>query len=107
MSGTRKLAAILVTDVVGFSRLAGADEQRTLARLRALRGDLVDPAVAAHLEPPLDLFVDDLPNMDADAKLDPPFRRHPRVALDETVLHFNGAAHRIDHAAEFDDRTVA
>ena len=48
MSGTRKLAAILVTDVVGFSRLAGADEQRTLARLRALRGDLVDPAVAAH-----------------------------------------------------------
>ena len=48
MSETRKLAAIIVTDVVGFSRLAGADEQRTLARLRALRGDLVEPAVAAH-----------------------------------------------------------
>ena len=45
---TRKLAAILVTDIVGFSRLAGIDEERTLARLRALRGDLVDPAVAAH-----------------------------------------------------------
>jgi class 3 adenylate cyclase len=44
----RKLAAILVTDIVGFSRLAGLDEERTLARLRALRGDLVDPAVAAH-----------------------------------------------------------
>ena len=48
MSETRKLAAILVTDIVGFSRLAGIDEQRTLARIRALRGDLIDPAVAAH-----------------------------------------------------------
>jgi adenylate cyclase len=48
MSGTRKLAAILVADVVGYSRLAGADEERTLARLRALRGDLLDPAIAAH-----------------------------------------------------------
>ena len=48
MGETRKLAAILVSDIVGFSRLAGADEQRTLARIRALRGDLVDPAVAAH-----------------------------------------------------------
>ena len=37
MSETRKLAAILVSDVVGYSRLAGADEKRTLARLRALR----------------------------------------------------------------------
>ena len=48
MSATRKLAAILVADVVGFSRLAGADEDRTLARLRGLRSDLIDPAVAAH-----------------------------------------------------------
>jgi len=45
---TRKLAAILVTDVVGYSRLAGADEERTLARLRALRRDLIDPTVALH-----------------------------------------------------------
>ena len=45
---TRKLAAILAADVVGFSRLAGADEEGTLARLRALRGDLIDPTVAAH-----------------------------------------------------------
>jgi adenylate cyclase len=44
----RKLAAILVADVAGYSRLAGADEERTLARLRALRGDLIDPATAAH-----------------------------------------------------------
>ena len=45
---TRKLAAILAADVVGFSRLAGADEERTLARLRALRSDLMDPTIAVH-----------------------------------------------------------
>ena len=48
MAETRKIAAILVADVVGYSRLAGADEDRTLARLRALRSDLIDPAIAAH-----------------------------------------------------------
>jgi adenylate cyclase len=48
MSETRKLAAILVADVVGYSRLAGADEDRTLARLRALRSDLIDPSIALH-----------------------------------------------------------
>jgi adenylate cyclase len=48
MSETRKIAAILVADVVGYSRLAGADEDRTLARLRALRSDLIDPAIAVH-----------------------------------------------------------
>ena len=35
-------------DVVGYSRLVGADEERTLARLRGLRSDLIDPAVTAH-----------------------------------------------------------
>jgi len=48
MAETRKLAAILVSDVVGYSRLAGSDEDRTLARLRALRSDLIDPTVAVH-----------------------------------------------------------
>jgi adenylate cyclase len=48
MAGTRKLAAILAADMVGYSRLAGADEDRTLARLRALRSDLIDPAIAVH-----------------------------------------------------------
>jgi TolB-like protein/class 3 adenylate cyclase len=48
MSETRKLAAILVADVVGYSRLAGTDEDRTLSRLRGLRSDLIDPAIAAH-----------------------------------------------------------
>jgi adenylate cyclase len=48
MSETRKIAAILVSDVVGYSRLAGADEDRTLARLRALRSDLIDPTISVH-----------------------------------------------------------
>ena len=48
MSETRKLAAILVADVVGYSRLAEADEEGTLARLRALRSDLIDPTIAVH-----------------------------------------------------------
>ena len=50
MSETRKIAAILVADIVGYSRLTGADEDRTLARLRGLRSDLIDPAIAAHRE---------------------------------------------------------
>jgi class 3 adenylate cyclase/TolB-like protein len=45
---TRKLAAILVADIVGYSRLASVDEERTLARVRGLRSDLIDPAIAAH-----------------------------------------------------------
>ena len=48
MTESRKLAAILAADVVGFSRLTGADEDRTLARLRALRSDLIDPTIAVH-----------------------------------------------------------
>ncbi len=48
MSETRKLAAILVSDVVGYSRLAGADEDRILARLRTLRSDLIDPIISVH-----------------------------------------------------------
>ena len=48
MSETRKLAAILVADVVGYSRRAGSDEDRTLARLRALRSELIDSTIALH-----------------------------------------------------------
>ena len=48
MVETRRLAAILAADVVGFSRMTGADEDRTLARLRALRSDLIDPTLAVH-----------------------------------------------------------
>src|SRR3984893_7324660 len=48
MGGMRKSAAILVADIVGYSRLAGVDEDRTLSRLRGLRSDLIDPAIDAH-----------------------------------------------------------
>jgi TolB-like protein/class 3 adenylate cyclase len=48
MSENRKLTAILAADVVGFSRLTSADEDRTLARLRALRSDLIDPTISVH-----------------------------------------------------------
>jgi adenylate cyclase len=48
MAETRKLTAILAADVAGYSKLASADEERTLARLRGLRSDLFDPAIAAH-----------------------------------------------------------
>jgi adenylate cyclase len=48
MGETRKIAAILAADVVGYSRLARADEDRTLARLRTLRSDLIDPTIAVH-----------------------------------------------------------
>jgi TolB-like protein/class 3 adenylate cyclase len=47
MAETRKIAAILAADVVGFSRMASADEDRTLARLRALRAEIVDPTIAS------------------------------------------------------------
>ena len=48
MDETRKIATMLAADVVGYSRLTGADEDRTLARLRALRSDLIDPTIAMH-----------------------------------------------------------
>jgi adenylate cyclase len=46
MAETRKIAAILAADVVGFSRMASTDEDRILARLRSLRAELIDPTVA-------------------------------------------------------------
>ena len=48
MSQTRRLAAILAADVVGYSRLMGADEEGTLERFKALRRELVDPKIAEH-----------------------------------------------------------
>ena len=44
----RRLAAILSADVVGYSRLMGIDEAGTLARLNALRREVIDPTIAAH-----------------------------------------------------------
>ena len=42
----RKLAAVLVADVVGYSRLTAEDEEGTINRLRRLRAEIVDPAIA-------------------------------------------------------------
>jgi adenylate cyclase len=44
----RKLAAILAADVAGYSRLMGVDEEGTLTRLKALRVEVIDPAIATH-----------------------------------------------------------
>ncbi len=44
----RRLAAILAADVVGYSRLMGADEAGTISALKALRQDVIEPLVAAH-----------------------------------------------------------
>ncbi len=44
----RRLAAILATDVVGYSRLIRADEEGTIAALKALRAELIDPKLAEH-----------------------------------------------------------
>jgi adenylate cyclase len=44
----RHLAAILAADVAAYSRLMGADEVGTLARLRTYRGEVLDPAIKMH-----------------------------------------------------------
>ena len=44
----RRLAAVLAADVAGYSRLTGADEEGTLARLKVIRKSLIDPAIASH-----------------------------------------------------------
>src|SRR5437016_8211577 len=44
----RRLAAILAADIAGYSRLMGADEEGTLARLKALRAELIDPSITGH-----------------------------------------------------------
>jgi hypothetical protein len=48
MAATRRLAAILAADVVGYSRLIGADEEGTLDRLRAIRTDVIYPKITEH-----------------------------------------------------------
>lgn len=44
----RRLAAIFVADVVGFSRLMGVEEEKTLSRLKALQTEVIHPAIASH-----------------------------------------------------------
>jgi class 3 adenylate cyclase len=47
----RRLAAILAADVAGYSRLMGEDDEGTLAALKAIRQELVDPKIAGHRGP--------------------------------------------------------
>ena len=44
----RRLSAILAGDIAGYSRLMGANEEGTLATLRAHRGEFIDPTIAQH-----------------------------------------------------------
>jgi len=44
----RRLAAILAADVVGYSRMMGADEEGTLAALKSIRREFIDPKIAEH-----------------------------------------------------------
>src|ERR1700676_1469214 len=44
----RRLTAVLAADVVGYSRLMGTDEEGTLAALKAIRRELVDPRIVEH-----------------------------------------------------------
>jgi hypothetical protein len=53
------------------------------------------------------VLLDHVPKMDADAKLDAALGRQAGVALDESALNLDRAAHRLDHAAELDNRAVA
>jgi TolB-like protein/Flp pilus assembly protein TadD len=48
MTETRKRAAILAADIAGYGRITATDEERTIARLRGLRTDLIDPAISVH-----------------------------------------------------------
>src|SRR5499427_4299615 len=48
MTEQRRLAAIVSADVAGYSRLMGRDESGTLAALKAIRQEVVDPAIASH-----------------------------------------------------------
>src|ERR1700685_823205 len=45
--------------------------------------------------------------MDSDAEIDAAVVRHANIALDEAILHRNGAAHGLDHAAKFGDEPIA
>ena len=79
--------------------------QTDRARLRdafETRGDI--DAVAHQVTVAL---LDDVPEMNADPEFDAALGRHARVALDKAVLHLNGAAQGVDHAAELDEDSIA
>ena len=52
-------------------------------------------------------FFDDVAEMNADAEIDAAVVRHANIVLDEAILHRNGAAHGLDHAAKLGDEPIA
>ena len=52
-------------------------------------------------------LLDHVAEVNADAEFDAALRRQAGVALDEAVLHFDRAAHGVDHAAELDENAIA
>ncbi len=83
-------------------RILGKTDRPGLSHPLQPRGDV--DAVAHEIAVAL---LDDIADMDADTEFDSPLGRHAGVALDEAGLHFDRAAHRVDHAAELDDASVA
>jgi hypothetical protein len=83
-------------------RLLGETDTTRLANAFQPRGDVdaITHKVAVAL-------LDDVAQMNAEAKFDALFRRDARVALDHGVLHFGGAAHRVNYAAELDNAAIA
>ena len=73
-----------------------------LANAFQARGDI--DAVAHQIAVAL---LDDIAQMNADAKFDAALRRKTGIALDHAALHFDGAAHGVDDAAKLDDGSIA
>ena len=106
-------------DVLELGRAEIADRhlEPSLDLPVGLLGETDRPGLGDALEPSGDIdavahevavaLLDNVAQVDADAKLDPPLGRQARVALDHAALHFDRAAHRVDHAPELDDRAVA
>src|SRR6202522_102860 len=91
-----KPSAHLAISVLGQCDRAGRGDP-----LQA-RGDI--DAVAHQVAVAL---LDDVAQVNAHAKLDAAFGRQSRIALDQAVLHFDGATHRIDNTTKLDEASVA
>ena len=80
----------------------GETDTARLANAFQARGDI--DAVTHQIAVAL---LDDVAQMDTDAELDAAFGRQAGIALDHGILHFDGAAHGVDDAAELDEASVA
>jgi hypothetical protein len=119
LADVKRIDSDRIGDVLEFYRAEVADRQveppldlaiGVLGQAdRAWRGDAFETrgdidAVAHQIAVGL---LDHVAQMDADTELDPALRRHAGIALGHSVLHFDRAAHGVDHAAELDEAAVA